>query len=136
MKPSVATLLFLLLFIGIYAQKGENYIDRIRIGDAANINSALREEAKTISYNAELNLLSASFILDPNSYPEVEETGTIGFFYATSEYYEDFDWEDPIILYDPATNNLKSDFPSAILFNPEGNLDPSQAFAVATESCF
>jgi hypothetical protein len=66
MKPSVATLLFLLLFIGIYAQKGENYIDRIRIGDAANINSALREEAKTISYNAELNLLSASFILDPN----------------------------------------------------------------------
>jgi hypothetical protein len=136
MKPSVATLLFLLLFIGIYAQKGENYIDRIRIGDAANINSALREEAKTISYNAELNLLSASFILDPNSYPEVEETGTIGFFYVTSDYYGSFVWEDPIILYDPAINNLKSDFPSAILFNPEGNLDPSQAFAVAQSPVF
>ncbi len=134
MKSSAITLLFLLLFISIYAQKEVNDVNRFQIGIAANINSALREEAKTISYNADLNLISASFILDPNSYSGVEETGTIGFFHGSYSNY--IDWEDPLILYNPGTNNLKSDFPSAILFNPEGNSDPSQAFAVAQSPVF
>jgi hypothetical protein len=135
MKSTAITSFFLLLFISTYAQKEVNDVNRFQIGNAANINSALREEAKTISYNADLNLISASFILDTNSYPEVEETGTIGFFYGdfSSDY---IDWEDPLILYSPSTNNLKSDFPSTILFNPEGNSDPTQAFAVAQSPVF
>jgi hypothetical protein len=135
MKSTAITFFFLFLYIGVYSQKEVNYVYRYQIGTAANINSALREEAKNISYNAELNLIAASFILDTNSYPEVEETGAIGFFYGdfSSEYII---WEDPLILYNPSTNNLKSDFPSAILFNQEGNSDPTQAFAVAQSPVF
>ena len=101
-------------------------VDRVYVGMAASQRGLRREEAHMISYNYELNVISVTDVLDPETYPNVDEYGIIGMWYST-DYGQT--WNGPVILNDDI-EVYPNWYIAGALYNPEGNTVVDDMFGV------
>ena len=99
-------------------------ISRIEIGVATDFRTVRREDTRAISYNPELDIISVTMILDPATYGT--NATDIGMFYSTDRGET---WEGPVVIIDNGDAYV-NDYPSGIIFNPEGNVDPMESFGI------
>lgn len=102
-------------------------ISRLPVGKAKSQRSFRREDTKTISYVKELDMITISFVLDKNTYPDVEVDGVIGMFYSTDNGST---WSGPVVLSDLDDEGLQNYYLSAIGYNPNGNTNPENAYGI------
>jgi len=105
--------------------KGTNEIVRTEIGKSANIYSVLLEEQRCMDYNNEVGVSSFTFRADPTTYPTALNSGSI---VTMTSNDGGANWtEHWVVLTETELNR----YPSAVIYNPAGNTDASQAYAVA-----
>ena len=99
----------------------------IYVGMAASQRGLRREEAHLVSYNYELDVISVTDVLDPATYPDVDEYGIIGMWFSEDHGQT---WTGPVIL-----NNDIAVYPNwyiaGALYNPEGNTVVDDMFGVS-----
>lgn len=102
-------------------------VTRIYIGMSGHQRPLRREEARVVDFDYELNVISVTSILDPETYDDVNELGIMGMWYSTDLGQT---WEGPIIL-----NNDLNTGPNYYLggahYNPVGNTNVNNMFGVA-----
>ncbi len=104
-------------------------VNRVYVGKAGSQRSVRRDENHVISYNSELDVISITFILDPELYPQADEMGVIGQFYSTDRGET---WQGPVVVREkPEEDGVENYYPSGIIYNPSGNSDLSSAYAVS-----
>lgn len=118
-------------FLEIDMNKEETDITRLLIGSAKSQRSFRREETRTISYNKELDVIGISFVLDKNTYDNVDNDGTIGMLYSADR---GLTWSDPVILSDFEDDDLLNYYFSSLLYNPTGNTVVENAYGVSQSS--
>lgn len=103
-------------------------VNRIYVGKASSQRTIRREEARVISYNKDLDLISITFVLDPATYPSASENGIIGVVYSSDHGQT---WSDPVVLAENAEAGFTNYYPAGIVFNPEGNTTITDAYGVS-----
>ncbi len=103
-------------------------INRIYVGKAANQRTIRREETHVISYNEELDVISITFVLDPETYDEVNNIGDLGIVYSEDHGHS---WSYPVLLLDNADDGHLNEYPSGIIYNPTDNVDLLEAYGVS-----
>jgi len=105
--------------------KGTTAVDRYYIGKSANIYSVLLQEQRCLDYNNDLGLAAFTFRTDPETYDDaMGNSGNI--ITATSATGET--WADTWLM---QTSDVFCRYPSGVVYNPAGNTDPQQAYAIA-----
>ncbi|NPD47380.1 MULTISPECIES: T9SS type A sorting domain-containing protein [unclassified Lentimicrobium] len=109
--------------------KGTQSVERVYIGKSANIYSVLLEEQRYLDYNNDLGAYAFTFRTDPATYPEALNSGNI--IMATSTDGGST-WADTWMMNtdDPCR------YPSGVIYNPDGNTDPNEAFLVSAGGVF
>jgi len=107
-------------------------VNRIVVGTSAHQRPFRREEPKLVSYNADLDVISVTVLLDPNTYAGVNNAGTVGQFYSTDHGQT---WEGPVILANDVSegNNY---YISGTMFNPAGNTNIDEVVGVYQGTVF
>ena len=105
--------------------KGTNDITRVEIGKSANIYSVLLEEQRCLDYNNEVGVTAFTFRADPATYPTAINSGSI--ITATSSN-GGANWSENWLA---LTTDELNRYPSGVVYNPSGNTDATQAYAVA-----
>ncbi len=109
-------------------EKKVTSIDKIDVGTAHSQRSFRREDCKVISYNKDLNLISMSFIIDEETYPDIAlSDGSVGIFYSTDL---GLTWSGPVLLSDLTSEDLRNYYLSGVLYNPSGNTVVENAYGV------
>ncbi len=103
--------------------KGTNEVERMYIGKSANIYSVLLEEQRCLDYNPQIGLASFTFRTDPATYPDAQNSGNI----ITSTSADGTTWADTWLMQTADAGR----YPSGVVYNPEGNTDPQEAFLAA-----
>ena len=99
-------------------------VNRIEIGTAADFRTVRREDTRAISYNPELDVITVTMILDPDTYGT---NGTdIGMFFSTDHGQT---WDGPLVIVDNGDSYV-NDYPSGIVFNPEENEDLMNSYGI------
>ena len=112
------------IFSGLNA-KGTNVITRSEIGKSANIYSVLLEEQRGMDYNNAVGVTSFTFRADPETYPTAINSGSI---ITATSVDGGTNWtENWLALTETELNR----YPSGVIYNPSGNTDATQAYAVA-----
>ena len=105
-----------------YDFKGTQAVERVYIGKSSNIWSVLLEEQRYLDYNPEIGTYAFTFRTDKVTYG-TENSGDI--ITATSSNGGD-DWTDTWMMHgDDACR-----YPSGVLYNPNGNTDPNEAYII------
>ena len=101
---------------------------KIPIGTAFSQRSFRREDCKVISYNKDLDVITISFIIDPETYPTVAlSDGSVATFYS-EDHGET--WVGPVLLSDLSSEDLQNYYLSGVLYNPSGNTVVENAYGV------
>ncbi|NPD46037.1 MULTISPECIES: T9SS type A sorting domain-containing protein [unclassified Lentimicrobium] len=99
-------------------------INRIYVGKAKDFRTVRKEDTRAISYNPELDIISIVYVLDPATYGT---NGTdMGMVYSTDRGAT---WSEPLVIFDNG-NSYTNDYPSGIVFNPDGNTAVEDAYGV------
>ncbi|MEE4257944.1 MAG: T9SS type A sorting domain-containing protein [Bacteroidales bacterium] len=106
---------------------GTKDVSRIDIGTAHSQRSFRREDCPVISYNKDLDLVSVTFIIDQETYPEAISDGTVATFYSEDH---GMTWNGPVVLSDLSSEGLRNYYPSGIIYNPTGNTVVADAYGV------
>ena len=106
---------------------GSKDVNRVDIGTAHSQRSFRREDCPVISYNKALDLISVTFILDEETYPEAISNGTVATFYSEDKGQT---WNGPVVLSDLSGDGLRNYYPSGILYNPSGNTTVTDAYGI------
>ncbi|MCD4697275.1 MAG: hypothetical protein K8S16_13645, partial [Bacteroidales bacterium] len=101
-------------------------VDRIYVGKAGHQRGVRREEAHVISYNYDLDVISVTGILVPETYGNVNELGIVGMWYSADQGQT---WSDPVILNDNLDDGVNY-YLSGAMFNPDGNTVVEDIFGV------
>lgn len=99
-------------------------INRIPIGTAKDFRTVRKEDTRAISYNRELDIISVVFILDPDTYGT--NPTDMGMLYSTDRGQT---WSEPLVIIDNGSE-YTNDYPSGIIFNPNGNNVVEDAYGV------
>jgi len=99
-------------------------VNRIEVGLAKDFRTVRREDTRAISYNAELDVVCITFVLDPATYGT--NATDVGMFYSTDR---GLTWTGPVVVIDNGDSHV-IDYPSGIVFNPEGNTNVEDAYGV------
>ena len=102
--------------------KGTQSVERVYIGKSANAYSVLLEEQRGLDYNDELGTYAFTFRTDPATYPAANNSGNI--ISATSQ--DGDNWTDTWLV----NTDDAGRYPSGVVFNPDGNTDPTQALVI------
>ncbi|NPD48250.1 hypothetical protein [Lentimicrobium sp. S6] len=107
-----------------YDFKGVQAVERVYIGNSANIWSVLLEEQRYLDYNTEIGTYAFTFRTDPATYPEALNSGNI--ITATSTDGANT-WDNTWMM----QTEYACRYPSVVIYNPEGNTDPDEAYIVS-----
>ncbi|OYT17234.1 MAG: hypothetical protein B7C24_03845 [Bacteroidetes bacterium 4572_77] len=107
-----------------FKAKGINEIPRVEIGKSANVYSVLLEEQRGMDYN-DLGITSFTFRADPATYSTALNSGSI---ITVTSADGGTTWADHWMV---LTETELNRYPSAVIYNPNGNTDASQAYALA-----
>lgn len=99
-------------------------VSRVVVGLAKDFRTVRREDTRAISYNKELDIISITFVLDPEEYGTNDTD--VGMFYSTDRGQT---WMGPVVVIDNGDTHV-IDYPSGIVFNPEGNTNVEDAYGV------
>ncbi len=102
--------------------KGTQAVERVYIGKSANVYSVLLEEQRGLDYNNELGTYAFTFRTDPDTYPAANNSGNI----ITATSQDGDSWTDTWLI----NTDDAGRYPSGVVFNPEGNTDPAEAYVV------
>jgi len=114
-------------FPAVLNYDGSKDVSRVDIGTAHSQRSFRREDCPVISYNKDLDLVSVTFIIDQETYPEATSDGTVATFYSEDH---GMTWSGPVPLSDLASEGLRNYYPSGIIYNPAGNTVVTDAYGV------
>jgi hypothetical protein len=106
---------------------GSKDVNRVDIGTAHSQRSFRREDCPVISYNRALDLISVTFAIDEETYPEAISNGTVATFYSEDHGQT---WSGPVVLSDLSDEGLRNYYPSGIIYNPTGNTAVADAYGV------
>ena len=101
-------------------------VNRIEVGISAHQRPFRREEAKLISYHADLDVISVTMVLDPSTYPEASQNGIVGQLYSTDHGQT---WEGPVILANDVSEGANY-YISGAIYNPTGNSNINNVIGV------
>lgn len=107
--------------------KSTNDVNRIPVGTAKSQRSFRREDTRVVSYNSDLDMVTVSFVLDPNTYDEAGGPGVVAIFYSLDHGQT---WDGPVVTSDLTGEGLENYYLSGIAYNPVGNTDPMNAYGV------
>lgn len=99
-------------------------INRIFVGKGSNVRTVRREDNKGISYNSELGIISMVFLLDPGTYGG--NPTDLGMVYS---YDNGQTWSDVLKIVENGDDYI-NDYPSGIIYNPNGNNNVEDAYGV------
>jgi len=99
-------------------------INRIAVGTAQDFRTVRKEDTRAISYNPELDIISIVFILDPATYGT--NPTDMGMVYSTDHGQT---WSEPLAIINNGDAYV-NDYPSGIVFNPDGNSTVEDAYGV------
>jgi hypothetical protein len=101
-------------------------LNQTYVGKAGHQGFLQREETHIVSYTFGMDVISAVGILDPETYPNVDELGNVGMWYSANKGET---WNGPVILNDSTTQGFNY-YISGSLFNPEGNTNIENMYGV------
>lgn len=101
-------------------------VNRVYVGKSVNQRPFRREEARLVSYNADLDIISVALVLDPATYDEASAAGIVAHIYSTDHGAT---WSDPVVVNDNIADGPNY-YISGSIFNPSGNTDVSGMYGV------
>ena len=107
-------------------------VSRIEVGTSAHQRPFRREEGRIVAYNPDMDIISVTYILDPETYPEASEVGIVGQFYSTDHGQT---WNGPIVIADDLSNGPNY-YTTGSMYNPEGNSNIDEVQAVYQGTIF
>jgi len=102
-------------------------INLIPVCTATSQRGLRREEARVVSYNAELDVISVTSIVEPGVYTGIDDDGIICHFYSTDKGET---WVGPVVINDDISAGVNYYY-SGTLYNPAGNSDVTTAYGVS-----
>lgn len=99
-------------------------VNRIFVGTAKDFRTVRKEDTRAISYNAELDVISIVYVLDPTTYGT--NSTDMGMVYSTDRGAT---WSAPLNIINNGDTHT-NDYPSGIVFNPDGNDNIEDAYGV------
>jgi len=101
---------------------------KIYVGEGHSQRSFRREDCTVIDYNKDLDLISISFIIDEETYPDIAlSDGSVAIFYS-EDHGET--WTGPVLLSDFSEQEYRNYYLSGVIYNPEGNAVIEDAYGV------
>ncbi len=101
-------------------------VDRIVVGTATGQRALRREEARLVTYNPDLNMISVILVAEEGVYPGITANGTVVQFYSLDEGNS---WEGPVVLNNDNSLGVNY-YISGTIYNPAGNSDVNSAVGV------
>jgi hypothetical protein len=111
-----------------YSGDSEVLLEKIYIGEAHSQRSFRREDCRVVAYNKDLDLISVSFILDEETYPDIAlSDGSVAIFYSADH---GLTWTGPVLLSDLSADEKRNYYLSGVIYNPSGNTVIEDAYGV------
>lgn len=112
-----------------YSPEAKDDPVKIYVGKAHSQRGFRREDCTVISYIKELDLISISFILDEETYPDIAlSNGSVAISYSADHGQT---WSVPVLLSDLSDPDLKRNYYlSGVIYNPVGNTVIEDAYGV------
>ena len=103
-------------------------LEKIFIGKAHSQRSFRREDCRNVAYNKDLDMITVTFIIDEETYPDVAlSDGSVGIFYSIDHGQT---WAGPVLLSDLSDQEKRNYYCSGNIYNPGGNAVIEDAYGV------
>jgi len=111
-----------------YSSDAKDGPEQIYVGEAHSQRSFRREDCTVISYKKDLDLISMSFMLDEETYPDMAESdGSVAIFYSADHGQT---WAGPVLLSDLSADEKRNYYLSSVVYNPSGNTEIENAYGI------